>query len=162
MECPKCQKYNNIDVISDCWNCGEHFTEELISIANKKEVIAKVAEEEAAVIAKVAEEEAAVIAKVAEKEAAVIAKVAEKEAAVIAKVAEKEATTGVSSLSSFFLLLIQFVFWVSIAGSVYIMAVISIGTGIMLALGTIISCGLIFIMGDILKNLAEINKKTKA
>ncbi len=182
MECPKCQKYNNIDVISDCWNCGEHFTEELISIANKKEATAKVAEEAAAVIAKVAEEEAAVIAKVTEKEAAVIAKVAEEAAAVIAKVAEEEAaviakvteieaaviakvieeaTTGVGILSSIFIVMVQILFLVALVVSFYLMAEVNIITGAIVAISSILSCGLIFIMADILNNIAEINKKTK-
>ena len=69
--------------------------------------------------------------------------------------------TGVSSVSYAFLMLVQIVFWITIIGSIYIGNTLNFVTGMIFAVSSILSCGLIFILGDILKNLAEINKKTK-
>ena len=70
--------------------------------------------------------------------------------------------TGVSSVSYAFLMLVQIVFWIAIIGSIYIGNTLNFVTGMIFAVSSILSCGLIFILGDILKNLAEINKKTRS
>lgn len=69
--------------------------------------------------------------------------------------------TGVGPFTKMCLVTIEILFFIAMAVSVFLMIKVSVASGVILAFSSILACGLIFIMGDILKNIAEINKKTK-
>jgi small-conductance mechanosensitive channel len=69
--------------------------------------------------------------------------------------------TGISGLSTFFLGMCKIVFWIVIIASIFIGLKVNIISGISMAVGAIIGFGLIFILGDLLKNTVEINRKLK-
>ena len=67
--------------------------------------------------------------------------------------------SGISGMSSLFLGICQLIFWVIIIASGFIGLTMNVISGISIAVGAVIGFGLIFILGDLLKNTVEINKK---
>jgi hypothetical protein len=67
--------------------------------------------------------------------------------------------SGISGMSNLFLALCQLMFWLVIIASVFIALKISVISGVSLAVGSLIGFGLIFVLGDLLKNTVEINQK---
>lgn len=72
---------------------------------------------------------------------------------------EKQA--GISLTSTLFLVLCQVAFWLIIGFSVYIALKVNLISGVTLGISTVIGFGIVFILGDILKNIVEINQKTE-
>ena len=153
MDCPNCKKYNNVGVVTNCWNCGENLTEYFSSTYEQIEL-----DENIEVIQEKFPEDLGQnkIDQGLESKQEDL-----KEIIVDQEVEVDNYITGVSLLSSAFLVLVQIIFWLSIVGSLYLMVEVSFIYGIITILSSVISCNIIFILGDILQNIAELNKKIK-
>lgn len=66
---------------------------------------------------------------------------------------------SISALSSLFIVIFHFAFWVVILASLYVGYTVDVLTGSTMAVAAIVSFGLIFILADLLKNTVQINRK---